>query len=139
MKCILYCSHAKLNTIDIDALLKAAVIKNARLGITGFLISHAAGFIQYIEGEEQPLDELYAAIKQDHRHSNITTLFDGQISARLYQEWQMGHVYIDSDDVIEKLLKTDKLQWFEYLKQRALFLSPHKLSQPLAVEDSAVN
>lgn len=131
MKFVLYSSESKLNNVDLNELLKAAIEKNARLNITGFLISHSSGFIQYIEGDDKDIDELYAKIADDERHSNVITLLDGQITERIYQEWDMGHVYIDNDETIEKLMKTDSLKWFEYLKARTLFLYPHEFSQQL--------
>ncbi|MDA0147204.1 BLUF domain-containing protein [Vibrio sp. LaRot3] len=126
MKFVLYSSDSKLGNIDINSLLKAAIEKNSRLGITGFLMSHSSGFIQYIEGGDKEIDDLYAVISQDPRHTNVTTLLESDISQRLYQEWDMGHVYIDDDEMVSMLMKTDKLKWFEYLKERTLFLYPNE-------------
>jgi len=126
MKFVLYSSDSKLGNIDINSLLKAAIEKNSRLNITGFLMSHSSGFIQYIEGGEKEIDELYAVISQDPRHTNVTTLLESDISERLYQEWDMGHVYIDDDEMVNMLMQTNKLEWFEYLKERTLFLYPNE-------------
>ncbi|OLQ87983.1 hypothetical protein BIY22_07335 [Vibrio panuliri] len=125
MKFILYRSHATLGSIDINTLLKAAIEKNAKLNITGFLISHSGGFIQYIEGENHVIDELYKVIASDTRHSNVTTLLESELTQRMYQEWEMGHVFIEDDSIIDMLQHSDGLQWFDYLKQRTLFLYPH--------------
>ncbi|EGU38148.1 BLUF domain-containing protein [Vibrio ichthyoenteri ATCC 700023] len=129
MKCILYRSDSTLGKIDIQSLLTSATEKNAQLDITGFLMSHSGGFIQYIKGTNNAIDGLYAAISSDPRHSNVTILFESEISQRMYQEWNMGHVYIADDSMIEMLKNSDGLQWFEYLKQRTLFLYPNEFNQ----------
>ena len=132
MKFILYSSDAKLSDIDIKQLLDAAIKKNARLNVTGFLMSHSSGFIQYIEGEAQVIDALYETICADTRHSNPTTLLEGEIAKRIYQDWNMGHVYIDDDSLIEQLKCIDGFAWFEVLKARTIFLYPDEFANQKA-------
>ncbi len=128
MKFILYSSDAKLSDVDLQQLLAAAIEKNARLNVTGFLMSHSSGFIQYIEGEASTLDDLYEEIRADKRHCHINTLLEANIEQRMYQDWSMGHVYIDDDQMIEQLKCTDGLALFEILKARTLFLYPNDFS-----------
>ncbi|WP_194435443.1 BLUF domain-containing protein [Vibrio fluminensis] len=129
MKCVLYSSDATLGNIDISTLLGHAIENNEKLGITGFLISHSAGFIQYFEGDDKIVDELYKVICSDPRHHNVLTLLEQPITTRMYQEWDMGHVFIEDDRIINMLLQNDGLHWFEFLKQRTLFLYPNELTQ----------
>ncbi len=60
---------------ELATLLKAARIKNAKRGITGMLLYDGLGtFIQAIEGEKAQIDELFAIISRDERHSLVQQL-----------------------------------------------------------------
>lgn len=49
--------------------------RNAALGISGALLSHAGFYMQVLEGERQVVHELYQRIRRDSRH------FDARIAA----------------------------------------------------------
>lgn len=64
--------------------------KNSRLGITGFLAYRSGNFIQYIEGDDEPLRNLYATICADPRHGQILILDEGEIPERQFGDWAMN-------------------------------------------------
>lgn len=47
-------------------------------------------FIQALEGEEHDVQNLYAYIKQDDRHKQVTLLHSGPIVTRSFANWTMG-------------------------------------------------
>lgn len=75
------------------AIEEAAVLRNGRLGVTGFLICARRWFAQVIEGPAQAIDELYAAIAADPRHHTLQLLEHAASDRRLFPDWHMaiGH------------------------------------------------
>ena len=94
---IAYRSTSSLDLSDegLRALQEQAVRNNERDGITGFLLYHSGVFIQMIEGREDALRSLIARIMADHRHSEMTILFDHPVPERSVPEWSMGVLHAD--------------------------------------------
>lgn len=63
---------------------------NKKLKITGLLIYLNQRFIQVLEGEMEPVNNLYAIIQQDKRHTKVTTVIEGNTQDRLFKDWWMG-------------------------------------------------
>lgn len=64
--------------------------KNTRRGITGLLLYKDGSFMQALEGEEEGVRSLYAAISADARHYHVITLVDMPIAERQFPNWTMG-------------------------------------------------
>jgi hypothetical protein len=71
-------------------LLHQARINNARDGITGLLIYHRDLFLQVIEGDDTAVSRLFARIRRDPRHADVTMVNINPISQRSFNEWTMG-------------------------------------------------
>lgn len=100
---------------DIDGILATCTQRNAEFGITGCLvydpIRHT--FIQLFEGLLPEVDQLYANICRDKRHSNVYLLHRGSIGTRSFPDWHMRYVVkrdVDTPPNSEK-------QMFAYLWQ----------------------
>ena len=91
MKYLTYLSSAvrSLSQEDLENLLDKARQKNQLLGITGLLVYRGGNFIQYIEGEETTLNNLYSSICRDKRHKDQIILQQGEINERLFGQWSM--------------------------------------------------
>jgi Sensors of blue-light using FAD len=63
---------------------------NTRLEIDGFMMFDRARFHQILEGPEDRIDQLFARIKADPRHTNIECLSREIITERYFLEWSMG-------------------------------------------------
>ena len=63
---------------------------NARLGITGLLLYKEGAFIQALEGDEQTVRAMYAAIREDTRHCQVFTIQAMPIPKRQFPDWSMG-------------------------------------------------
>ena len=89
---IVYCSRAtKLpSSTELNALLIQARNFNSANGITGILLYKDGSYLQYIEGEQEVINQLYTSIKRDQRHYNVKTLVSGKIEQRVFHNWHMG-------------------------------------------------
>lgn len=75
---------------ELTELLAVARVNNGRLGVTGMLLYHQGSFLQALEGDEQAVEGLYAKIGKDKRHRRVVALLRRQVSARYFDQWQMG-------------------------------------------------
>ena len=85
-------------------ILQKSRFNNARLGITGILLYINGHIIQVLEGEGKAVETLYRQIVQDHRHTDVTRVFNKPISQRLFSDWSMGYETITAhqlDDINE--------------------------------------
>lgn len=65
-------------------------IFNFSQGITGVLFCADKHFFQVLEGEQSDVEELYARIRDDARHTKVTTLLDALAPRRLFPDWSLG-------------------------------------------------
>ncbi|MEN1786292.1 MAG: BLUF domain-containing protein, partial [Bacteroidota bacterium] len=77
-------------------MLENARVFNKKNDITGCLLYHEGTFIQLIEGKRIVVQQLYERILEDRRHHDITSLFSGSSSQRLFENWYMIYEEIDS-------------------------------------------
>lgn len=75
---------------DLQSILDEARCHNAEVGITGLLLYAHRQFIQVLEGPEAAVRELYASIRDDPRHTDVTTLLTTTVAERSFPGWQMG-------------------------------------------------
>lgn len=91
MKSILYASNSTVEFLptQLEALETEAYESNLILGISGYLYFEDSTFIQYIEGPDRALDELFARISADQRHRIIRSVVEEKISGRRFASWSM--------------------------------------------------
>ncbi|MGY6550893.1 MAG: BLUF domain-containing protein [Erythrobacter sp.] len=89
--CLTYKSKAafKPSTADLDELVHKARVRNRSLGVTGMLLYENGKFLQTLEGPSQGLNQVWSAIREDKRHSNIEVLSEHVVSARLFSDWDL--------------------------------------------------
>jgi hypothetical protein len=90
---IVYTSIAnqEFSPADIDRLLAAARARNKAIGVTGMLVFHDGTFLQALEGEQRAVNEVFASVKDDGRHRDITILHRGPgFEQRVFGDWPMG-------------------------------------------------
>ena len=88
---------------ELLSLVEHAQARNASLGITGILLHgsmralpHVPGaFVQWIEGPEGVVHELYRTVAADRRHHEVEVLADASLASlgineRLFGRWAMG-------------------------------------------------
>ncbi|RYF57309.1 MAG: BLUF domain-containing protein [Comamonadaceae bacterium] len=86
---LVYISHA-VAPVDTALPLKQAWEKNPGTGITGGLAVLDEVFLQYLEGEDEQVDALFARISNDHRHRDVKVLERRAIARRMFGNWSMA-------------------------------------------------
>ena len=81
------------------ALLQQCLANNVRSGVTGMLVYGNETFLQALEGDDQPVDDLVAKISKDPRHTNIQLLHRRPIERRQYSDWTMGFKRISDHEL----------------------------------------
>ena len=84
---------------DIRAIGLISEKNNAQDGLTGVLLCFRGVFYQIIEGEEAVVYTCFDRIRADPRHTEIFVLnVEKDIPERMYQQWKMNTVFLDSQD-----------------------------------------
>lgn len=81
---------------ELVQLLEEARERNEQQNITGLLLYKRGRFMQILEGEEEQVVRLYETIKKDTRHYQIITLAKTAIDERMFGDWKMGFVNLQS-------------------------------------------
>jgi Sensors of blue-light using FAD len=76
---------------SLKSILYSARASNKRDGITGALICRADIYLQMLEGPRDKLTTLYSKILRDGRHTDVVTLYAGDVETRLFPNWDMRH------------------------------------------------
>lgn len=91
--CLVYVSSAvrEVSRDDIDHLLERAQTRNLECQVTGVLLYAAGDFMQYLEGPEDGVAEVYRHIRADPLHTGIIELLREPIEQREFTEWLMAY------------------------------------------------
>lgn len=89
---LVYISERGADTNDevIKNLKLQAEHNNHRLNITGALLYTERFFLQFLEGEQRILNELFSTICQDDRHSNVRLMMYKTVQKRDFPTWSLG-------------------------------------------------
>lgn len=101
---IIYSSTAAQDTTyeTVLTILTHAITANKTFNITGMLVFNGKYFLQYMEGETEPLNTLFNNITLDNRHHSITLIDQSPIEQRVFSAWNMG--YLNSSSAIQKVM-----------------------------------
>lgn len=59
-------------------------------GVTGHVLHRDGSFIGYLEGETEALARVFAAIRLDRRHHDVTIVLHGPCQFREFHTWSMS-------------------------------------------------
>jgi hypothetical protein len=110
---------------ELDELGKKAAEKNETLDITGILMTSGGLFYQVLEGPRDAVDEVFASIRNDPRHTDVLVLsIEEDIGDRLFPNWSMKTVNLDAaahvrllplkvlmEAVFDQQQHIDKMMW----------------------------
>ncbi len=92
-------SRFPLDSKGLSDILEVSVKNNERDGISGVLMYHKNLFFQVLEGESRVVEQCYARICSDTRHSSISETLDELVEDRSFSDWLMG--YVGPDEIGE--------------------------------------
>lgn len=72
---------------------------NPQKQITGILLSIENKYLQYLEGPEENVNELYEKIWKDPRHQHVTQWIKGYSKERVFGDWSMGSWMLTNDEL----------------------------------------
>lgn len=109
MFCLVYKSKAITNfsLTQIEEFLEKARLFNSANNISGCLLYYEGEFVQYLEGNQIKILELFDRITVDNRHTNVKLLSHGQIDKREFNDWSMAFRNVHGEN--------DHLQYIELL------------------------
>ena len=98
---LIYSSERNTNCVDeeIQKILKSCEKNNPGKYVTGVLVHSKNYFLQFLEGDENEILNLFNLIKKDHRHSKVMLLNKGEIKERIFPAWHMGFKDVDKEDM----------------------------------------
>lgn len=102
--------------LQIQEMLLKARRFNESQRITGCLLYHGGEFLQYLEGNQVKVLQLYDKIKADPRHTDMELLSHGYRPQRQFEQWEMAYedFYGDNDQIAYmKLLVEQHLETLE--------------------------
>ncbi|WP_026302643.1 BLUF domain-containing protein [Psychroflexus tropicus] len=82
--------------------------KNKLLTITGVLLLIQGKFVQYIEGPEEEITDVYESISNDHRHTDMILLDSGDLEERQFKDWSMAYKEV-SDKQVKGIIGDEEL------------------------------
>ncbi len=104
---LVYMSERKTGApLDIAQLVYQSRQKNARAGVTGFLMCDGGYFVQALEGTRSAVTQTYNRIAADPRHHNLYLVSCMDVRERLFPDWSMGVVDGVPSEAREKFLAT---------------------------------
>ncbi len=61
---------------------------NSLVGITGCFIYRNGYFLQFLEGKEEVVKQLFYTIEDDNRHEDVEILIEGQSEIQLFRDYE---------------------------------------------------
>ena len=89
---IVYLSEGDFSDVELETLCSEAAAKNASLGVTGYLCYSRGRVLQYIEGEQEVVDDLLNTIEDDTRHHILVHLKSDSRTEHLFPSWNMRYI-----------------------------------------------
>lgn len=99
--CIVYLSSATklLSQEEVFGIVEKSQKNNRAAGITGVLLYFNGSFLQVLEGQQERVNQLYALIQADYRHTHLIELYNKPIERRSFGDWLMGYKVLSALDL----------------------------------------
>ena len=94
---LIYVSRAteKMSMRDAMAIVDAASVNNAKIGVTGLLCYGGGYFLQVLEGDGDVVSRTFCRIARDDRHADVRLIDFSMIQARRFEDWSMRLINLD--------------------------------------------
>ena len=74
---------------ELERISRQSKERNQAAGITGSLLIANDEVVQLLEGAEKPLLDLFQKIRHDHRHTDVTRVYQNLAAKPCLSEWSM--------------------------------------------------
>lgn len=81
--------HDNLDPVSLESIRTSSVKNNARDQVTGVLVVEDNTILQLIEGSREAIAKCFGRIMEDSRHYDVQVISCGDVSRRLFQDWNM--------------------------------------------------
>lgn len=85
-----------LSEAEITSIGEQSRANNERAGLTGLLMASGGLFYQVLEGPAEAVDETYAKIVEDGRHTDLLLLSTETEVERRFPKWSMETINLDA-------------------------------------------
>jgi hypothetical protein len=92
-------------------ILRTSQKNNARDGLTGMLLYADGNFLQVLEGPPEAVEQTFARIELDPRHSHVIVMSDEPTTQRDFADWSMGLRRLGAQEA-ERF--PEHARWFRY-------------------------
>ncbi|MGD4317512.1 BLUF domain-containing protein, partial [Xanthomonas citri pv. citri] len=87
--------QASLHPMTLPDIYRQSVARNTQANVNSVLFLKQGNFLQYMEGSECTITQLFDKIKADKRHKNIHVIAQGQAPNALLGHWNMHCINLD--------------------------------------------
>ena len=119
---LVYSSKARpdIKSEEISSILESARHFNSNNQITGCLVYFDYQFIQFLEGDERIIRQLYDKIKIDDRHFDVVKIYSERFDNRVFSDWTMAYHELTDKDInyLKEEIFVDNLLNFSYLTEK---------------------
>lgn len=84
----------------LDQITATAIRNNKQKNITGMLLGIEGKYLQYLEGTEKNVVELFDKIKLDGRHHQVNQWVKGFTDKRIFSDWSMGSWMLNNEELM---------------------------------------
>ncbi len=108
---LIYVSTAEpgLTLPDVRDIVARALMNNRRVDVTGMLLFMRPEIVQVLEGRNEVLDRLLAAISADRRHAGLRLIDRRAVNTRRFDRWSMGLIVTDAMTQAVQQMKAGEL------------------------------
>lgn len=118
MRGVVYVSEALVyfDNMALESLAAESAALNFERGVTGYLYFEKDRFVQYIEGDEDTVDELMDVIARDTRHRVLHSVTEDDLSERRFPSWHMRQ--LRRNELVQVKLEHLLTDYLVYLDSR---------------------
>jgi EAL domain-containing protein (putative c-di-GMP-specific phosphodiesterase class I) len=102
---------------DVQDILRTSRVNNAASQVTGMLLFAEGSYFQVLEGAPAAVDETFARVAKDPRHTRVTIIIREPIARRSFAEWTMGLASLSAADIERETGLNDLFQGGKVLTQ----------------------
>ena len=132
--------RAEMSPDLLDQIAQSSIERNSKKGITGILLGIEGRYLQYLEGDQGEVLNLFETLKQDGRHYEVHKWVQGNADKRIFSDWSMASWMLTNKE-IEELKGVSEIRNFlenpksnEYPSQRFIEMMKNLLDSWIAHE-----